>query len=144
MALHPARFTVSSKQANFSIPENQTVLQYTLCMQVKEKWFRVWKHHLIYPNSLYNRQAMWLNGSKYSEYGWPHMSAQAVLESSSTSYWLSWRVRFDPRPVHVGCRGSGTRFVPGNPPPVSFHACPILAFIYPQHFIITTIDYVLK
>jgi hypothetical protein len=90
---------------------------------------------------------MSLNGAKYSEYGWPHMGAQAVLESSSTSYWLSRRVRFDPRPVHVGCRGTGTRFVPGTlppPPPVSFHICPILAFIYPQRYITTTTDYVVK
>jgi hypothetical protein len=56
-----------------------------------------------------------LKGAKYSEYGWPHISAQAVLESSSTSYWLSRRVKFDLRPVHVGCRGYFA-------PPLPYHS----------------------
>jgi hypothetical protein len=41
MALQPAKLTVSSKQANFSIPGNQKALQYTLCTQANEGWFRV-------------------------------------------------------------------------------------------------------
>ena len=40
----------------FLIPGNQKVLQYKLCTQAKEEWFRVWKHHPIYWNPLYNQQ----------------------------------------------------------------------------------------